>query len=292
VSGLRISRRQCLRWLAASAAPVVISGCAGANGRPARPDAARDDQAGAIPSWLLARSALAQVAGNSAVVAGLSRARVYELLQPGQQPTSLAGAVPAVIFASAAQLAEVVERGGLPAGTRAVVYDPEVWQFTPVSEQLDPVTATKQAASAAHAHGLQLIVAPSLNLTTVLAPGGTGSRQQLFLQMGLAASLASLADVVEIQAQSLERDTAGYARFVAAAAAQARSTNPQVGVLAGVSTNPPGEQVDRAQLVAAIRACRAVVDGFWLNIPAAGPRCPTCNPPRPDLGIQTLQAVL
>jgi hypothetical protein len=292
VNGAALTRRRCLRALAL-AAPVLIAGCAtGKTGTGGTSGGTAPGPAGPAPAWLLARSALAQVAQDDDVAAGLSRARVYELLQPGQQPLSLAGALPAVIFASAAELADVVGRGGLPAGTRAVVYDPEAWPFTPRSEQLDPAAAAKQAAGAAHAQGLQLVVAPALNLTTVLAPGAAGPRSETFLQLGLAASLARFADVLEFQAQSLERDAGTYAHFVAAAAAQARGSRPGVGVLAGVSTNPPGEPVTSAELVAAIQASRASVDGYWLNIPGVGPRCPTCNPPRPDIGIQTLQAVL
>jgi hypothetical protein len=293
LSASQLSRRRCLRLLAATA-PLLVTACAGSSAGPARsgPGRPATGRNRAAPAWLLTRQALAQVVANDVVAAGLSRLRVYELLQPGQQPASLAGALPAVTFASAAALATAVGQQALPAGTQAVVYDPEAWEFTPPEEQHDPVAATATAARAAHAHGLQLIAAPALNLTTVLAPGGLGSRQQLFLQLGLAGGVARHADVIEIQAQSLERDAGGYASFVAAAAAQARAANPAVGVLAGVSTNPPGQPVDSSQLIAAIGASRPDVDGFWLNIPGAGPRCPTCNPMRPDIGIQTLQAVL
>jgi hypothetical protein len=50
--------------------------------------------------------------------------------------------------------------------------------------------------------------------------------------------------------------------------------------------------VDAGQVVAAIRAVRPVIDGFWLNIPGPGPRCPTCNPIRPDIAVDTLLAVV
>jgi hypothetical protein len=60
-------------------------------------------------------------------------------------------------------------------------------------------------------------------------------------------------------------------------------------VLAGLSTNPPGAAVDTQHLTSAIGATRSVVDGYWLNIPGQGPRCPTCNASRPDIAIQILQ---
>jgi len=101
-----------------------------------------------------------------------------------------------------------------------------------------------------------------------------------------------VADIVEVQAQSLERSPAAYAAFAREAAGQARSARPGVTVLAGLSTNPPGSVVGSQQLAAAIRASWPGVDGYWLNIPVPGPRCPGCNPARPDVGIEALRAVL
>jgi hypothetical protein len=151
------------------------------------------------------------------------------------------------------------------------------------------VQAATRAAAVAHAHGLRLIVTPALNLTTVLA--SETPRWRAFLGLNLLARLAGVADIVEIQAQSLERDTAVYTAFVQAAASQARTANPRIIVLAGLSTNPPGAPVDSRHLTAAVQATRSMVDGYWLNVPGQGPRCPTCNAPRPDIAIQTLQSL-
>jgi hypothetical protein len=305
-----LTRRRCLGMLSA-AAPVLLAGCssAGASGGAGRaistaagpsstpasasPRASAASVSGASsPSWLLTRSALAQLVINPAVSEGLARSHVYELLHPGQQPLPATGAVPTLVFASAAQLATTLRGDVLPVGTGAVLYDPEAWSFTPDEEQRDPAAAVARAASAAHRLGLQLIVSPALNLTTVLAPGSSAPRWQQFLDLGLAGALARHADLIEFQAQSLERDTASYQAFVVAAARQARSANPDVGLLAGLSTNPPGATVDSGQLIAAIDATRRHVDGFSLNIPGAGPRCPTCNPAQPAVGIEVLLAVM
>jgi len=149
------------------------------------------------------------------------------------------------------------------------------------------VQAATRAAAVAHAHGLRFIVVPALNLSTVLNPGRREPRWRQFLGLNLVGPLARAADFVELQAQSLERDTATYTAFVHAAASQASAANPRVTVLAGLSTNPPGAPVDSHYLTAAIRATRSMVDGYWLNIPGQGARCPTCNAPRPEIAIQT-----
>ena len=243
------------------------------------------------PAWLLTRSALSQLIADRAVRAKLQAALVYEILQPGQQSLAGIAAKPVVTFASATALEDAVTGGRLPAGTYGVLYDPEAWSFTPAAEQRDPVQAATRAAAVAHAHGLRLIVTPALNLTTVLAPGTRQPRWQTFLDLNLAGRLAGVADIVEIQAQSLERDSATYTAFVQAATSQAITANPRVIMLAGLSTNPPGAPVDSQQLTAAIRATRSMVDGYWLNIPGQGPRCPTCNAARPDVAIQTLQSL-
>lgn len=240
-------------------------------------------------AWLLTRWALSRVLADSAVRELLRGSQVYEILQPGQEPLRRTTAKLIVIFASARELEDAVTGGTLPAGTYGLLYDPEAWSFTPSTEQEDPVRAAIRAAAVAHAHGLRLIVAPALNLTGVLAPGSRGRRWQTFLDLGLVGQLARVADVIEIQAQSLERDAATYTAFVRAAASQARQANSGIAVLAGLSTNPPGAPVDSQHLTSAVQATRSVVDGYWLNIPGQGPRCPTCNAPRPDIAIAALQ---
>jgi hypothetical protein len=102
--------------------------------------------------------------------------------------------------------------------------------------------------------------------------------------------MAKVADVVELQAQSLERDPGTYTSFLRAAAAQARAASPGVTVLAGLSTNPPGAAVAARQLTAAIQGTRGLVDGYWMNIPGQGSQCPGCNSPRPDLARAALRS--
>jgi hypothetical protein len=236
---------------------------------------------------MLTRGALGQVLSDPTVAARLEAARVYEILTPGEQPLAVAGAEPVVTFSAVSALRQAVDGGQLPAGTRAVLYDPEVWPYTPVTEQRNPVQAARQAAAVTRAHHLTLIVAPALDLTTAQRRSG-GPLWRRYLRLNLVGAIARVAGVVEIQAQSLERAPQTYRAFVRAAAAQARAANPHVTVLAGLSTNPPGPVVSSQQLAAAIRASSAAVAGYWLNVPGQGPRCPACNAPRPDLARQML----
>jgi len=241
---------------------------------------------------MLTRAALAQMLSYPGVRPRLRRTSIDELLQPGQRPLAGVAATPVVTFSSVSSLRGALAGDALPAGTAAVLYDPEAWPYTPRSEQRDPASAAAQAARLAHAHGLKLIVAPALNLTTVLRPASSAPHWRTFLDLGIAGSVARVADEVELQAQSLERDPAMYTAFVRAAAAQARSAHPGVTVLAGLSTNPPGAPVDSGQLTDAVRQSRADVQGYWLNIPGNGPRCPACGATRPSVGAAVLSNVL
>ena len=103
--------------------------------------------------------------------------------------------------------------------------------------------------------------------------------------------MAKCADVVEIQAQGAEANPARFRQFVDAEAQQARTANPNVLVLAGISTNPDGRRVSAQQLLAAVQAVRPVVSGFWLNIPAGGKYCPRCGEPHPEVAMRLLQAL-
>ena len=249
-------------------------------------------------SWLVTRSALVQLVADPSVRQRLASARVYEILQPGQRLLAGVSARAVVTFSSAATLVEAVQQGMVPPDAYGVLYDPENWSFTPASEQRDPVAAARQAAQAAHSRGLKLLVAPALNLTSVLAPGsgaasgGRGPRWQQFLNLRLLAHLAQVADVVELQAQSLERNTGTYTSFVRAAAAQARAARSGIMVLAGLSSNPPGPPVTGQHLTDVIRATRSTVDGYWLNIPGQGARCPNCSAPAPGVAQQALHAAI
>jgi hypothetical protein len=240
------------------------------------------------PAWLLSRSVLAQLVLDPDAVSELNGKLVYELLQPGEPPLPGVVAEPVVTYTSAAALESAVNAGKVPAGTVGVLYDPEAWVFTPVAEQKNPVRAATAAAAAAHAHGLQFIVTPAIDLASVLDPNGAGPEWRQFLDLDLVGRLAKVADVVELQAQSLEQNAKVYTAFVQAAVAQATAARSGIDLLAGLSTNPPGVAVDAQELAADVQATRSVMDGYWLNVPGPGVQCPTCNAPQPAMAVQVL----
>ena len=177
------------------------------------------------------------------------------------------------------------------AGTAAVLYDDEDWSLTPAAQQRDPSRYEAEGYRLARARGIVFIAAPAMDLVRVLDPDGSGSVAQRFLSLGLIGQAARYADVVDIQAQGLE-GSAQYASFVTAAAKQARSANPDVRVLAGLSTNPSGRTLSSTVLAEDANAVRGVVDGYWLNIPSSGTACPQCGTARPQTAVPWLEKLL
>ena len=192
-------------------------------------------------------------------------------------------AAPAVAWASEARFADDLLAGRVPSDVRVVMYDPEAWAATPVDEQADPVASMRAFGHLARSHGYLAVITPHPNLATV-HDAACGARpgealEDAFLRCGIEGEAARYADVVEVQAQSLEGDPATYRRFVTAAAAQARAANPGVLVLSGLSTNYAS---DPSTLYDAWRSVLGTVDGHYLNVPHGR---------RPEIAIAFLRLV-
>jgi hypothetical protein len=240
--------------------------------------------------WLLHGPGIAEIAAND----GASR------LLDGTRPFVMTGrnvhaippgwnAIPFASFTSFRAIKNVLDRGTLAPDVKGIMYDNEKWRFTPMVEQENPANYERLAADLVHAHGLLFLSAPAVDLVAGLAAESSGRRYDTYLRLGIAADAARYADVVDIQAQGSERNTAVYANFVSRAATQAREANPKVLVFAGISTNPSGQQVTPDDLLRAIAATRDSVDGYWLNIPQPGEYCPRCDDFRPDTAIEVLR---
>jgi hypothetical protein len=172
-------------------------------------------------------------------------------------------------WASEAQFASDIREGNIPADVQDVMYDPEGWDSTPLPEQRDPARYAELFARLAHAHGYVVIVTPHPSLVSV--PGAAcgqraGETQEAaYVRCRIAEEVARYADIYETQAQALERDPGAYRDFVARTAAQARSANPDVVVLSGLST-APGYVATPHMLYAAWDSVKDVVDGHYLSL--------------------------
>lgn len=200
-------------------------------------------------------------------------------------------AIRTVSFTNERTLDTAIVTHRLRPGTRAVIYDDEHWSLTPVDQQTDPGRFYRLAAQVAHRYGLLLIATPGTDLVQSIAPGtSSAQRYAEFLRLGVAGAAARYADVYEVQAQGSEADLARYVTFVQAASAQAERAHPGVELLAGISTNSlQGGMEAASQLLEAVLATRAIVDGYWLNDPAHGSACPRCSGPYPRAAVEFLR---
>ncbi|HEX4700543.1 MAG TPA: hypothetical protein VH352_00305 [Pseudonocardiaceae bacterium] len=266
------------RAVALVIAAVALAGC---TSTPTAPPTA------GTASWILTKAALDAVTANPQARARLAGTRIFEILKGNEKPSTTVPVVPTLSFKSVATLQQTLDaRTPQRRGVRAIIYDAEHWAQTPADEQRDPAGAYQRAATIAHAHGLIFIATPAMDL--VNTTGRVSDPASVFLSRGIDGDAAKYADVVDIQAQSLERDTAAYQDFVVRATAQIRSANQGVTVIAGLSTNPHGWVITPDMLVSDMTAVAGSVSGFWLNIPDQGPDCADCATPRPDVAVGAL----
>jgi hypothetical protein len=223
--------------------------------------------------------------------AALRNSTLLEIVGETQSTLHTVPATPVVSFRSVSSLLAWLSTTNAPGQIRAVLYDPESWQFTPAAEQQDPAHYAQQFVQAARQHGLIPILAPGMDLSKVLAPSASTNSSgylQVRLPAAMAQALSGGTGYVVIQSQSLERSPAEYLSVVQGAVAQIASQNAQIKVLGGLSTNPSGGAVTAQELLTDVQLTRGLVAGYWLNVPGAGPSCPSCGPTDPGLGLQVL----
>ena len=179
--------------------------------------------------------------------------------------------VPTANFKSYAEFRSVVEAGRMHPSIRAVLYDPEAWSLTPPAEQRDVVAYMQRFSALARAHGWKVILTPSNDLMNVQVKLKGETNRQAYVRYRIAEFAARHADVLEVQAQSLEQTPSAYSEYVRQTHAQAVAANPGIVLLSGLTASLRGTPVGGPKLYDAATSVRDVVDGFFLNVPRAAP---------------------
>jgi hypothetical protein len=220
---------------------------------------------------------------------------VFDRVQSFQWDTAIPdgwATTPYVNYGSYAAFQTDVAAGNAP-DVPWLMYDPEMWSRgpselqghmtdgadvrrlrTPSDEQLHPSKYMKLFAQLGHDNGYRVINAPGLNLVEVPGADCTQangeSEWDAYLRCNLAGNAAAQADEIDIQAQEFECPSSGYADKVSRAAGQARTKNPSVKLLAGLSTG--WCQPDGDTLYADWQAVSSMVDGHFLVIGDGNPQ--------------------
>ncbi|MGH3155389.1 MAG: hypothetical protein ACRDNF_02260 [Streptosporangiaceae bacterium] len=224
--------------------------------------------------WLVTTDAITQLRDAGASASLISKSFGHSSSYVIASSGSVNFGVRTAIYSSYGAIAKAFATGALPGSYKAVVYDNGDSSATPTAEQQDPAKYERLAGSLLHKHGLLYVAAPAVDLVSVLNRGSSHSHLfSLYLSDHLAADAASYADVVVIQAQRDEARRDAYAKFVKAAAAQARAAHPGIIVLAGLES---GRSVTSGQLSAAYSSVRSAVNGYWLiGVPITD--CASCQ---------------
>jgi hypothetical protein len=220
--------------------------------------------AGNVQALSLQDSATAAHFFNTASSYGAGASLVKTPVQAGYATT------PVLSYSSYAQFSSDLTSGAIKYGYKWVMYDPENWAATPVSEAQDPVKYLKQFGQLAHAHGLKVVDAPSLDLCSVTGtnyPRQSGeSCLQWYQRVNIAGAAATGSDIYVLQDESNTTNLSQYASLYAGAAAQARAANSAVKVYSEVSTanGTPDQMTAAAQSISP--------DGFYVAAPGAIPQ--------------------
>ncbi|HEV3359447.1 MAG TPA: hypothetical protein VG247_21795 [Pseudonocardiaceae bacterium] len=177
-----------------------------------------------------------------------------------------------------------------------VLYDLESWSASD-PDNTDPATYLKNFVALAHSNPdpskwLHVIAAPAADVGSAITvsscnvAGEPGWRNYVDNCDVPAMVGEAKPDLFEIQSQSIERCTDSkvkncattFPTFVGDSLAQARTKDPGLTALAGLSTNPSGATSSGAVLDTDTRNTASMVEGYWLNVPQKGSACKLCQP--------------
>jgi hypothetical protein len=216
--------------------------------------------AGNVQSMSLQDSSSAQYFFNTPAAYGAGASLVKTPVQARYATT------PVLAYTSQAQFASDIQSNAISYPYKWVMYDPENWTATPVNERQDPVKYMTLFGQLAHANGLKVVLAPSLDLGAVtgsVLPRKVGETvNQWYLRVNIAGKAAAASDIYVLQNESNTTLGGQYAYMYNTAQTQALTANASARVFSEVSTmNGTSDQMASA-------AKSISPDGFY--VAAAG----------------------
>ncbi|HVD37581.1 MAG TPA: hypothetical protein VNC15_01980, partial [Solirubrobacterales bacterium] len=194
---------------------------------------------------------------------------------PGEQDAVPRGyrSIPTVSYSSLHRFEADIHRGAIDPRVAAVIYDPEAWAQTPRREREAPVAAMRRFTQLTARWGYGPILAPGRDLA--LSGGGCEKRagerlDQAYLRCGLTRG-AEDAEMFIVQAAPVELSLDHLHALLRGAKRQLEHRDPEVRVMASLSTKPPGVErgVWPIDLVRAADLELRHFPGIMLNVAAA-----------------------
>ncbi len=158
------------------------------------------------------------------------------------------GQVP--IYASFWTLRKAIASGTVGPGM-TILFDQEIWKWTPAREQAHPEYYIKAAAQLAHANSIFII-------ESVYEP-------TLASEIAVEVAAAPYADVVSIQSQKTDQHPGAFLNYVSQTVAAIRAVSSTVPIMAGLATDADGHPVTASKMVREYDLTYNLVSYFWLN---------------------------
>ncbi len=158
------------------------------------------------------------------------------------------GQVP--IYASYWTLQKAIAAGKVRPGM-TILFDQEIWKWTPSREQSHPEYYIKAAAQLAHANGVFII-------ESVFEP-------TMASEIAVEVAAAPYADVISIQSQKTDQHPGAFSSYVSQSVAAIRAVSATVPIMAGLATDADGHPVTATKIVREYDQTYNLVNYFWLN---------------------------
>jgi hypothetical protein len=209
------------------------------------------------------------------VISGADNSETFVIGTPTRQDAVPRGyrSIPTVTYSSLREFEGDIHRGAIDSRIGAVIYDPENWAQTPRSERIAPIAAMHRFTQLTARWGYGPILAPGRDLA--LSGGSCAKRQgerldQAYLRCGLTSG-AEDAEMFVVQAAPVELSLDRLHALLRGARRQLRRRDPEVQLLASLSTKPPGVErgVWPIDLVRAAHLELEHFPGIMFNIAAA-----------------------